>query len=91
MQRLETIIHFVSRMTVLAGWALMFVSFLGFFLIVSGVLVYTVFKVDEIQARQISSIESQHLDSLTLTRYIMDLRSEIKQKNKAANTQLPSK
>jgi hypothetical protein len=69
-------------MTVLAGWALLFVSFLGFFLIISGVLVYTVFKVDEIQARQIAAIESQHLDSLTLTRYIMDLRSDIKQKNK---------
>ena len=82
MTLIEKIIHIVRRLTVLAGWALMLVSFLGFFLCVSGALVYTVLKVDEIQARQIASIESQHLDSLTLTRYIMDLRSEIKQRNK---------
>jgi hypothetical protein len=82
MRRLESMIWFVKHLAILAGWALMFISFLGFFLMISGATLYTVLKIDEIQSRQISMAETQHQDSLTVTRWLQDLNATIKQKNK---------
>lgn len=76
-------IAFVRGLAILAGWALMFVTFLGFIVGVTGVLGYVAFKMDSVQAEIASLAENQHLDTLTLTKYLSDLRLEVRAKRKA--------
>ena len=71
-------IALVRGAAILAGWALMLGVFLGFFGAVTGVLGYVAFTMDEISIRQAALAESQHSDSLMVTRHINALRDEIK-------------
>ena len=75
-------IALVRGATILAGWACLFVVFLGFFTITTGVLGYVAFKMDEINARQISMAEAQHLDTLTISKYLNDLKMEVRARKK---------
>ena len=77
-------IAFVRGAAILAGWALMLVVFVGFFIGVTGVLGYVAFKMDAVQAEMIALSERQHLDTLTLTKYLSDLRLEVRAKRKTA-------
>ena len=75
-------IALVRGATILAGWACLFVVFVGFFIGVTGVLGYVAFKMDAVQAEMIALSERQHLDTLTLTKYLSDLRLEVRAKRK---------
>ena len=81
--KISRITGIVKQLAILAGWALMLVVFVGFFTITAGVLGYVAFKMDAVQAEMIALSERQHLDTLTLTKYLSDLRLEVRAKRKS--------
>jgi len=80
--KISRITGIVKQVTILAGWACLLITFVGFFGIVTGVLGYVAFKMDEINARQISMAEAQHLDTLTISKYLNDLKMEVRARKK---------
>jgi len=80
--KISRITGIVKQLAILAGWACLFVVFVGFFTITAGVLGYVAFKMDEINARQISMAEAQHLDTLTISKYLNDLKMEVRARKK---------
>ena len=82
MTKISRITGVVKQLTILAGWACILITFVGFFLGVTGVLGYVAFKMDEINARQISMAEAQHLDTLTISKYLNDLKMEVRARKK---------
>ena len=81
--KISRITGIVKQLAILAGWACLFVVFVGFFTITAGVLGYVAFKMDAVQAEMIALSERQNLDTLTLTKYLSDLRLEVRAKRKS--------
>jgi len=80
--KISRITGIVKQLAILAGWACVLVALVGFFTITAGVLGYVAFKMDEINARQISMAEAQHLDTLTISKYLNDLKMEVRARKK---------
>ena len=82
--KISRITGIVKQLAILAGWACVLVALVGFFTITAGVLGYVAFKMDAVQAEMIALSERQNLDTLTLTKYLSDLRLEVRAKRKAS-------
>ena len=82
--KISRITGIVKQLTILTGWACALVALVGFFVGVTGTLVYVVFKVDAMHAEMVSMVETQKIDTLTISKYLNDLKIEVRAKRKSA-------